>query len=215
MNVLLIGPPGAGKGTQAEKLVSRGDFSHLSTGDLFRRHIQGNTSLGKRAKPYIDKGNLVPDEITTGMVSDFIQSADREKGILFDGFPRNLSQARALDEILKKESKNLDRVIFLDVSEEEVVERLTGRLWAPKSGWIYHLKNNPPNRAGFCNESGEPLIQREDDSEELVRFRLKIFYGETKPLLNYYERKGILTRFSGKGHPENLFKGIVEILGST
>ena len=212
MNILFIGPPGSGKGTQAQKLVFKKNLKHLSTGDLFRKNLKEKTSLGELAKSYIDKGELVPDQITNGMVEIFLKEVSEGEGVLFDGFPRNLSQAEALDQSLKKTDRKLNRVIFLDVPDDVIVERLTGRLWAPESGCVYHIKNKPPKRAGFCDKSGETLVTREDDREELIRSRLKVFHESTKPLLNDYRKKGILRIIQAEASPEEVFNQILKAI---
>lgn len=210
INVLFIGAPGSGKGTQAAKLISQKNLIHLSTGDLFRKNLKEKTPLGQLAKSYIDKGHLVPDQVTNDMVKDFIKSIPQDKGIVFDGFPRSLSQAIALDMILKETDRKLDKVIFLKIPDEQIVKRLTGRLWAPNSGCVYHIKNNPPKQAGFCDESGEALVTRSDDREEVLRSRLNVFHKNTKPLLNHYEKKGLLKNISAGASPKEVFHQILQ-----
>lgn len=210
MNILFIGPPGSGKGTQSQKLVSQKNLSHLSTGDLFRKNLKEQTSLGEKAQSYIDQGALVPDEITKAMVEEFVKKVPAEKGILFDGFPRNFKQSEALDKILKETNRKLNKVFFLSLSDDAVVERLTGRLWAPKSACVYHIKNNPPKRPGFCDVSGEALVTRSDDREELIRPRLQVFHEETEPLLRKYEKKGLLVRIQAENSPSEVFQKILQ-----
>ena len=212
MNILFIGPPGSGKGTQAQKLVSYKNLKHLSTGDLFRKNLKEQTTLGQLAKSYIDKGELVPDQITNDMVKVFLKGLPKDQGVVFDGFPRNLSQAEAFDRILKNTNRKLDRVFFLDASNDVIIERLTGRLWAPKSGCVYHIKSNPPKRKGFCDQSGEPLIKREDDREEVIRSRLRVFHDNTTPLLKHYKEKGLLKSISAILPPEEVFNQILQAL---
>lgn len=210
MNILFIGPPGSGKGTQAQKLAAAKNFAHLSTGDLFRKNLKGKTSLGQKAQSYIDQGVLVPDEVTNAMVEEFVRDVPIGRDILFDGFPRNFNQSEALDDILKKTDRRLNKVFFLTLSDDLIVERLRGRLWAPKSGRVYHIKNNPPKRTGFCDVSGEALIKRSDDREELVRPRLQVFHKETKPLLKKYEENALLVKVKAKSSPEEVFQEILQ-----
>lgn len=211
MNILLIGAPGSGKGTQAEKLKAEMNLQHLSTGNLFRENFKKNTPLGQTARIYMDKGELVPDEVTNEMVRDFVKNTSAEKGLVFDGFPRNLFQAETLDQILKEANRELNHVIFLDVPDDIIVERLTGRLWAQKSGCIYHIKYNPPKKTGFCDESGEVLITRRDDREDVLRSRLDVFRKETLILLDYYEKKDCLSKIHATGSPEKVFSQILKI----
>ena len=212
MNILLIGAPGSGKGTQAEKLVSKKGLRHLSTGDLFRKNLKEGSSLGQKAKSYIDKGQLVPDQVTNDMVKSFLQSLLIDEGLVLDGFPRNLSQAEALSGFLNKTGRKLDKAIFLKISDEKIVERLSGRLWAPKSGCVYHIKNHPPKKAGFCDQSGEALVTRSDDKEETLRARLKVFHKNTKPLVDYYKKQKLLKILSAELSPEELFCHIEQAL---
>ena len=212
INVIFIGAPGSGKGTQAENLVKSQNLRHLSTGNLFRAHLKERSPLGLLAKSYIGRGELVPDQLTNDMVEDFLNGVPRGTGVLFDGFPRNLSQAKTLDHLLKKFSRNLKKVIFLDLPDSALVERLTGRLWAPKSGCVYHIRNRPPKRPGFCDQSGEALVTRPDDREELLSSRLKVFHEETRPLLNYYREKNCFTAVEAGARPEEVFQRILKVL---
>ena len=215
MNILLIGAPGSGKGSQAAKLIVEKNLKHLSTGDLFRKNLKDNTELGQLAKFYIDQGKLVPDQVTNDMVKVFLQNIPLEKGVIFDGFPRNLPQAVALDQMLNEIGRALDWVIFLEISDDQAVSRLSGRLWAPQSGCVYHIKNNPPRRAGFCDHSGEALVTRSDDKEEVIRSRLKVFHNNSQTLLNYYKKRGLLKSLSAECPPEELFHRILQVLGGS
>ena len=209
MDILFIGPPGSGKGTQAQKLLFHKNFSHLSTGDLFRKNLKEKTPLGEEAQTYIKRGALVPDKLTNAMVGEFVREVPLEKGILFDGFPRNFNQSEALEEILKETKRKLNKVFSLILPDDLIVQRLKGRLWAKKSGCVYHTQNNPPKKAGFCDVSGEALVTREDDREELIRLRLEVFHKETKPLLKKYEEKGLLAKIEAEACPEEVFQKIL------
>ena len=211
-NILLIGAPGSGKGTQALKLVRHKKLSHLSTGDLFRSNLKQQTELGLLAKTYIDKGQLVPDTVTNDMVGQFVKELSPKQGIVFDGFPRNISQAEAFKTILSQNKRQLDQVIFLEISDQKVIERLTGRLYAPKSGLVYHTKNNPPKKEGLCDVSGEALITRPDDTKEVIQSRLDVFHKNTKPLLNYYKAQGILQIIDASLSPDKVFNSLLQVL---
>lgn len=212
MNILLIGAPGSGKGTQAKKLAKTKDLVHLSTGDLFRDHLKQQSPLGREAKSYIDKGQLVPDTVTNNMVQGFLQKIPLNKGVVFDGYPRNTEQAQALDDILKPTSRRLEHVIFFEISDNQVVSRLSGRLLAPKSGCVYHITNKPPKKAGFCDQSGEKLVKRPDDQEETIRARLKVFHKENQALLSYYKAQGFVKNLNAEQAPEGLFSQLNELL---
>ena len=211
-NILLIGPPGSGKGTQALCLVEQKQFVHLSTGDLFRKNLKNKTELGLLAKSYIDKGQLVPDKVTNDMVGAFVKEISQEKGIIFDGFPRNLSQAAAFKAILEESSRVLYKLIFLELSDKQVIERLSGRLYAPKSGKVYHVKTRPPKKEGICDVSAEALITRPDDTEEVIKSRLNVFHQDTKPLLDYYKQGGLLHVIDASLSPQQVFDLILQEL---
>ena len=211
-NILLIGAPGSGKGTQALKLVNQKKSQHLSTGDLFRANLKQQTELGLLAKTYIDKGQLVPDQVTNDMVGQFVKEVSQETGIIFDGFPRNISQAEAFKTILAQNKRQLNKVIFLEISDEQVIKRLSGRLYAPKSGLVYHAKNNPPKKEGLCDVSGEVLITRPDDTREVIQSRLDVFHKTTKPLLNYYKAQDILQIIDASLAPKQVFDSLLQAL---
>ena len=189
MRIVLVGPPGAGKGTQAAFLAKKLSIPHISTGDLFRANISQQTELGKLAKSYMDKGDLVPDEVTIAMAKDRMSQPDGANGFLLDGFPRNVKQAEALDEVLRSEGMKLDAVLDLEVPEEEVVRRIAGRrICRNESAHVYHVSYKQPKKEGVCDECGGELYQRDDDSETTVRKRLEVYQSQTRPLVDYYSR---------------------------
>lgn len=212
MRLVLLGPPGVGKGTQASAIVNKYKIPHISTGDILRSNIKEETSLGLEAKSYMDKGHLVPDELVVSIVKDRIAKDDCKNGFLLDGFPRTLSQADALDEELKGMNIELDKVINLDADKQILVERVTGRRICKECGTSYHIKFNPPKEAGICDLDGAELLQREDDNEETVSTRIEVYLEQTKPLIDYYERKGILLNIDGTLSIEDIFNKIVESL---
>lgn len=212
MNLILMGLPGAGKGTQAEKIEKKYKTPHISTGDMFRLAIKEETELGKQAKRYMDEGQLVPDEVTNGIVEERLAMDDCQEGFLLDGFPRTLPQAEALDEILKKLDKSIDYVIHVEVPEDQLLERLTGRRVCPKCGATYHVVNNPPKEEGVCDHDGSALVQRDDDTEETVKKRLTVNIEQTKPLLDFYEDKGVLVTVDGDQDIDKVFAEIVSKL---
>lgn len=198
MNIIFMGPPGAGKGTQAEKIVSDFQIPHISTGDAFRLAMSQGTPLGIKAKGYVDKGLLVPDEITNGIVKERLEQPDCAKGFLLDGYPRTIAQADALDEMLKSQSRQIDHVMNLTVDRELLLARLTGRRICKSCGATYHVLFNPPKHEGICNKCGGELYQRSDDTEEKVGTRLDEYTNKTAPLLDYYRQKGILREVNGE-----------------
>lgn len=203
-----MGLPGAGKGTQAEKINEKYQIPHISTGDMFRLAIKEGTPLGKKAKEYMDEGALVPDEVTNGIVEERLGKDDCEKGFLLDGFPRTIPQAETLHAITTKLDKALDYVIHVDVPEEKLLERLTGRRVCPTCGATYHVVNNPPKEEGICDKDGATLIQREDDTVETVQKRLAVNIEQTKPLLDFYEKQNILITVNGDQDIDKVFADI-------
>jgi adenylate kinase len=197
MKLVLMGKPGAGKGTQAESIVRKLFIPHISTGDIFRSAIKAETEMGKLAQEYIEKGQLVPDEVTIGIVRDRLSQPDCKEGFLLDGFPRNVAQAEALDEMLKDFGTRLDGVIDIDVPDEKLVERLTGRRVCRSCGVSYHMLYNPPAQPDVCDKCGGELYQRSDDTEETVKSRLAVYASKTAPLLEYYKEKGLLHVING------------------
>ncbi|WLR55015.1 adenylate kinase [Mesobacillus subterraneus] len=213
MNLVLMGLPGAGKGTQADKIVGKYNIPHISTGDMFRAAIKEGTELGLQAKSFMDKGELVPDEVTIGIVRERLSKADCEKGFLLDGFPRTVAQAEALDTMLADLGKKIDFVINIDVDQSILMERLTGRRICKNCGATYHLVFNPPAKEGVCDRCGGELYQRADDNAETVQNRLDVNVQQTKPLLNFYEDKGYLRNINGQQDINVVFADIEGLLG--
>lgn len=213
MNLVLMGLPGAGKGTQAEKIVEKYNIPHISTGDMFRAAMSEGTELGLKAKSFMDKGELVPDEVTIGIVRERLSKDDCQKGFLLDGFPRTVAQAEALDAMLAGMDKKIDYVIYVDVDQEILMERLTGRRICKSCGATYHLVFNPPTVDGVCDRCGGELYQRADDNSETVQNRLEVNKKQTKPLLDFYESKGYLRNINGQQDIEKVFADIDELLG--
>ncbi|ALV34107.1 adenylate kinase [Streptomyces sp. CdTB01] len=213
MRIVLVGPPGAGKGTQATRLAGKLSIPHISTGDLFRANISRQTELGKLAKSYMDAGNLVPDEVTIAMAKDRMEQPDAENGFLLDGFPRNVSQAEALDELLKTEAIKLDAVLDLEVPEEEVVKRIAGRrICRNDSAHVFHVSYSPAKKEGVCDVCGGELYQRDDDSEETVRKRLEVYHTQTEPIIDYYKAQGLVVTISSLGPVDEITQRALEAL---
>lgn len=198
MRVVLVGPPGAGKGTQAQFIAAAFGIPHVSTGEIFRANVGAGTPLGLEAKKYMDAGDLVPDEVTIGMVRDRLQQSDARQGFLLDGFPRNVRQAEVLDDLLVEIGVKLDAVLELEVDDEEVVQRLSGRRTC-RQGHVWHIVFEPPATPGVCDTCGEELFQRDDDQEETIRHRLRVYAEQTAPLVDYYRQRGILHAISASG----------------
>ena len=212
MNIVFLGPPGAGKGTQAKILIERYGIPQVSTGDMLREHRAKGTELGKKAQEYMDKGQLVPDEIILGMVKERLSQPDCHKGFILDGFPRTVAQAEALDKLLSEMGKKLDFALALIVPDDLLVERLTGRRTCKSCGMMYHIKYKPPKVVGKCDVCGGDLYQRPDDNEETVRNRLKVYHEQTAPLIEYYKNKGILREIDGSKSIEEITQQIISIL---
>lgn len=198
MYIVLLGLPGAGKGTQAARLKDETGLAHITTGELFRENIRKGTELGRKAQPYVDGGTLVPDEITIGMLLDRLKADDCKNGCMFDGFPRNTEQAKALDEALEAEGKRIDRAPYIRVGQEELVSRLAGRWSCPQCGAVYHQKNHPPRTPGVCDNCGSQLTQRSDDKPDVVRTRLEVNLRNLEPLLEHYRTQGKLAEVDGE-----------------
>ena len=201
MRLVLVGPPGAGKGTQATVLSEKLGVPHISTGDLFRAHISNQTELGREVQEYLDSGELVPDAVTNEMVRERLSQPDAVEGFLLDGFPRKISQADALAEALEKVGRKLTAVLLIDVPDEEVIRRLSGRRTCAKNGHTYHVDFDPPKNEGVCDQDGSKLIQRDDDKPEVISKRLVTYHDETEPLVEYYEARDLLRRFDGSRTP--------------
>lgn len=212
MNLVLMGLPGAGKGTQAEKIVDKYGIPHISTGDMFRAAIKEGTELGLKAKSFMDQGALVPDEVTIGIVRERLSKEDCAKGFLLDGFPRTVAQAEALEEITSSLDRKINYVINIDVNQEILLERLTGRRICKSCGSTYHLVFNPPAKEGVCDRCGGELYQRADDNAETVENRLQVNIAQTKPLLDFYETKGYLRNFNGQQDINKVFADLDELL---
>ncbi|WP_184072234.1 adenylate kinase [Nocardiopsis mwathae] len=204
MRAVLVGPPGAGKGTQAQILASELSIPKVSTGDIFRANVSGGTELGKQAKAYMDRGDLVPDEVTNAMVRDRLGQQDAQSGFLLDGFPRNVAQAETLNKILDDMGERLDAVLELKVDEEEVVKRLSGRRSCRNCGHVQHVLYDPPKKEGVCDACGGELFQREDDREETIRHRLEVYREQTAPLVSFYEGEGLLVSIQATGAVEDV-----------
>ena len=212
MILILLGAPGVGKGTQAELISREFGIPQISTGDILRKEVKEGSELGKQAKKYMDSGALVPDDVIVGMMEKRIKADDCRNGFILDGFPRTTDQAEALDKMLEKNSLTLDKVILIDVPKNEIVERLTGRRVCSKCGAVYHIKNNPPKTEGVCDKCGGKLIQRDDDTKEVVENRLKVYEKSTMPLIDYYKKADKLAKINGLGSIEEIFENIKAVL---
>lgn len=197
MNIILIGPPGAGKGTQATRMIDRLGVPQISTGDMFRAAVKEGSPMGKKAKEYMDKGALVPDEVVIGVVKERFGKPDCTKGFILDGFPRTLEQAKALDGLLKDLGTRLDHVVVIEVPDDYLVKRLTGRRTCRGCNYMHHVEFDPPKKAGACDKCGGELYQRDDDQEATIRQRLTTYHGQTSPLIEYYGKQGIVRKING------------------
>jgi adenylate kinase len=215
MKLMVLGAPGAGKGTQAVILSKKLNIPHISTGDIFRSNIKNETPLGRLAKQYIDSGELVPDEVTIGIVKDRLTEPDCSNGFILDGFPRTIPQAESLDRMLQEMGQKLDRVLNIAVEDDVIIRRLSGRRVCPECNAIYHINTSENAREGICGNCGAKLIQREDDREETIINRLKTYHIQTEPLISYYKGKGILTEVGGEYRVEDTTAEIYQELGLT
>ena len=214
MKIIMLGAPGAGKGTQAKKIAAKYGVPHISTGDIFRANIKGQTELGMKAKVFMDQGQLVPDEITIGMLLDRIQEEDCKKGYVLDGFPRTIPQAESLTKALADMGDHIDYAINVDVPDENIISRMSGRRACLKCGQTYHIVYNPPKKENVCDVCGEALVLRDDDKPETVKKRLDVYHDQTQPLIDYYKAAGVLAEVDGTKDLEAVFQDIVKILGA-
>ncbi len=214
MRLVLLGAPGAGKGTQAKKLVEKYGIPQISTGDILRKAVADGTPLGKEAKAYMDRGELVPDSVVIGLVKERLAQDDCKKGYILDGFPRNTAQAEELDKVLSEMNSSLDVALSIDVSMDDLMKRLTGRRTCRNCQQMYNIYFSPPKQDGVCDKCGGELYQRDDDKEETIRNRLEVYQKSTAPLIDYYKKKGILKSVQGTGSIDDIFNRICEILDS-
>ena len=212
MKIIMLGAPGAGKGTQAKMIADKYSLPHVSTGDIFRANLKEGTELGKKAKEYMDKGALVPDELTVEILLDRVAKDDCKNGYVLDGFPRTIPQAEVLDSELTKLGDAVDLAIDVEVPDENIVRRMSGRRACLKCGATYHVEYIPPKKEGICDDCGEPLVQRDDDKEETVKKRLSVYHEQTQPLIDYYTKKGILKTVDGTKDMKDVFADITAII---
>ena len=214
MKIIMLGAPGAGKGTQAKMIAEKFSIPHISTGDIFRANIKNGTELGKKAKEYMDKGQLVPDELTVEILLDRVANEDCKNGYVLDGFPRTIPQADVLDKELTKLGDKVDFAINVDVPDENIVRRMSGRRACLKCGATYHIEHIPPKKEGICDTCGSELVQRDDDKPETVQNRLSVYHEQTQPLIDYYNKKNILKSVDGTKDMQEVFSDIVNILNA-
>ena len=214
MKIIMLGAPGAGKGTQAKKIADKWQIPHISTGDIFRANIKQGTELGKKAKAFIDKGMLVPDELTIELIIDRLHQDDCTNGYVLDGYPRTIPQAESLTEVLGKLDEAIDYAVNVDVPDENIVNRMSGRRACPNCGATYHIKYAPPAKEGICDRCQNELVLRDDDKPETVLKRLEVYHEQTQPLIEYYEKLGVLRTVDGTKDLDVVFRAIVDILGA-
>jgi len=213
MKIVMLGAPGAGKGTQAKMIAEKYSIPHVSTGDIFRANIKNGTELGKEAKSYMDKGALVPDELTVRILLDRVAQEDCKNGYVLDGFPRTIPQAEVLDRELAKNGESIDYAVNVDVPDENIIKRMSGRRACVNCGATYHIVNVPPKKEGICDKCGNELILRDDDKEETVKNRLNVYHDQTQPLIDFYSAKNVLKNVDGTIDMMDVFKAITDILG--
>lgn len=213
LRLIIFGPPGAGKGTQAKLLSERLGVPHIATGDMLREAVEAGTELGRLAKQYMERGELVPDEVVIRMVEERLSRPDCSRGFILDGFPRTVKQAEALEELLRRAGAKIDAAVNLEVGEEEVVRRISLRRTCKSCGAVYHLIFNPPKQNDVCDKCGGPLYQREDDREETVKRRLRVYRQQTEPLLEFYRQRGLLVNINGEGGIGQVFNDILKQIG--
>ena len=212
MKIIMLGAPGAGKGTQAINIAKEYHIPHVSTGDIFRANIKNETELGRKAKSYMDAGKLVPDELTIGMLLSRISEADCSGGYVLDGFPRTIPQAESLKKALAERGEKIDFAVDIEVPDENIVTRMGGRRSCPKCGATYHIAFNPPKKENVCDECGAELTQRADDKLETVKSRLSVYHEQTQPLIDFYKKEGVLKEIDGTKSPKEVFADIMEVL---
>jgi adenylate kinase len=214
LNLILFGPPGAGKGTQAERLRNDFRLPFISTGDMLRTNVKQGTELGKQAKKFMDAGELVPDELIVAMAADRLGQDDARDGFILDGFPRTIAQAEALDKQLSEMGRRVTGALLIDVPDDEVVRRISGRRVCVKAGHNYHVENDPPKREGVCDQDGSRLIQRDDDQDDVVRNRLNVYHEQTEPLIDYYDQHGLMRRIDGTRSPADVHDHIRAVIAT-
>ena len=213
MKIVMLGAPGAGKGTQAKMIAEKFGIPHISTGDIFRANIKNGTDLGKKAKEYMDKGQLVPDELTVEILLDRVANDDCKNGYVLDGFPRTIPQAEVLDTELTKLGEKIDYAINVEVPDENIIKRMSGRRACLSCGATYHIEHVPPKKEGICDKCGSELVLRDDDKEETVKNRLNVYHQQTQPLIDFYNNKKVLKEVDGTVDMKDVFKAITDILG--